>query len=160
MEFGYTLYYIIPLFAKFLINDTIDLMLLLNSKNIIALGIIAFLTMIFFSLSSMSMDMNGKMINCPFMNSSSSFCQMSVSEHISQWQQFFSITREKSLLLSLFSLLMFLYVAVFFVTAKRYEELKHQRFRGHFYRYAPEIKLFDYLALAFSDGLIRSKIYV
>jgi hypothetical protein len=134
-------------------------MLCLSSKNVVALGVIAFLAVGFFSLSSMSMDASGRMINCPFMNSNSSLCQMTLAEHISQWQQFSTITREKSLLVSLFSLLIFLYVAGFNITTKAYEKLKHQRFRNSFYRYKPELKLFDYLLLAFSNGLIHSKIY-
>src|SRR3989344_9451182 len=99
-------------------------MVLVNSKNIIILGIVAFLAMSFWSLSSMSMDMNGRMINCPFMNGSSSFCQMSVTEHINQWQQFFTMTREKSLLLYLSFLLISLYVMGFNVITKAYEKLK------------------------------------
>jgi len=131
--------------------------MLLGAKNIIALGIIAFLVMSFWSLSSMSMDMNGRMINCPFMNDSSNLCQMSVAEHISQWQQFSTIIRERVLLLSF--LLIFLYSARFSIAAQAYEKLKHHRFRNYFYRYKPELKLFNHLALAFSDGLIHSKIY-
>jgi hypothetical protein len=134
-------------------------MTLLNSKNLIAFGIIAFLIMSFWSLSSMSMDMNGRMINCPFMDDSSSFCQMSVVEHITQWQQFFIMTRDKNLVSSLFFLLIFLYVLGFAIPIKTYEKLKHQRFLNYFYHYKPELKLFDYLLLAFSQGLIRSKIY-
>ena len=133
-------------------------MSLLRSKNIVALGIIAFLAMSFFSLSSMSMDMDGRMINCPFMNGSSSFCQMSVSEHINQWQQFFTVTREKSLLLFLSSLLSFLSITVLAITKKADGKLEHQRFRNYCYRHKPEIKLFDNFALAFSRGIIHPKI--
>src|SRR5207247_2533773 len=111
-------------------------MSLLISKNIVVLGIIAFLAMSFWSLFSMSMDMNGRMVNCPFMNDSSSFCQMSVAEHINQWQQFFTMTKEKSLILSLFSLLIS-FVTGFFITTKAYEKLKHQQFRNYFYRHKP-----------------------
>ena len=133
-------------------------MFLLKSKNIVVLGIIAFLAMSFWSLSSMSMDMNSHMVSCPFMNDSSSFCQMSIAEHIGQWQQFFTITKEKSLWLSL-SLLVSLFVIRFTIGAKVYKKLKYQQFRQYLYWHKPEIKLFDYLALAFSDGIIRSKIY-
>lgn len=107
----------------------------------------------------MSFDMNGKMMHCPFMTDSQSFCQMSVSEHINQWQHFFTAIKEKSLLLSLFSLLIFIQIAVVAINVKAFEKLKHQRFRNYLYRHKPEIKLFDYLALAFSDGIIHSKIY-
>lgn len=133
-------------------------MTLLKSNNIIALGMIAFLVMSFWSLFSMPMDMSGKMVNCPFMDSSSSFCQMNISEHISAWQRFFTMLKEKNLLLSLFSLLIILSAGLF--TAKEQEnKIQYQRLRNHLYHYKPEIKLFDYLMLAFSDGLIHSKIY-
>ena len=141
----------------FLISIKLNLMASSKSKNIIILGMIAFLAMSFFSLSSISMDMNGRMINCPFMNSISSLCQMSVSDHINQWQQFFTMIREKSLLLSLLSVS--LYIVGFFITIKTYEKLKYQLFRNYFYRYRPEIKLFNNLELAFSRGIIHSKIY-
>jgi len=140
--------------TRFLIRNTVNLMILLKSKNIVALGIVAFLAMSFWSLFSMSMDMNGHMANCPFMDSLSSFCQMSASEHITQWQQFFAMTKEKNLLLSLF----FLCVAVFAIQ-KAYDKLRHQHFRNYFYQHTPEIKLFNYFALAFSQGLIHPKIY-
>lgn len=142
----------------FLIHSRMTVMLL-ASKNILILGMIAFLLMSFWSLYSMSFDMNGDMTHCPFMADSQSFCQMSISEHISQWQQFFSMVREKSLLLSLFLLLVFIQVVVGSSTVKAYEKLKHGRFRNYFYRHKPEIKLFDHLALAFSKGIIHPKIY-
>ena len=108
----------------------------------------------------MSMNINGRMTNCPFMNDVSSFCQMGVFEHINKWQQFFTVIREKSLLLSLFALLTFFKITSFAVFKKLYEKLKHQRFRKYFYRYNPEMKVFNNLALAFSRGIIKPKIYV
>lgn len=134
-------------------------MVSLDSKNMLIVGLLAFMVMSFWSLFSISMDMNGKMVHCPFMADSQSFCQMSISEHISQWQQFFTMTREKSLFLSLFSVLIFIQVAIAIVTKKAYEKLKHQQLRNYFYWHKPEIKLFDNVALAFSDGIIHSKIY-
>ena len=131
-------------------------MLLLNSKNIITLGMIAFLAMSAWSLFSMQMDMDGKMTNCPFMDSSSSFCQMSISEHINAWQKFFTLIKENSLLLSLFSLLTLISVNLFIKDQNK--ELDYQ-LRNYLYRYRPEVKLFDNLLLAFSQGIIHSKIY-
>ena len=133
-------------------------MLLLNSKNIVVLGMIIFLAASSWSLFSMSTDMNGHMVHCPFMNSSLGFCQMSISEHISQWQQFFSMIREKSLMLTLFSFVIVFSVGLF--THHRFKDTtQYQTFHNYLYRYKPELKLFDYLLLAFSQGIIRSKIY-
>ena len=133
-------------------------MSLLRSKNIIALGLIAFLVMSFWSLLSMSMGMDGHMTNCPFMNGSSSLCQMNVSEHLNQWKQSFSMIREKNLL-SLFFLLAIIFAVTLILNNKTDDKIAYQRFRGHLYKYKPEIKLFDFLLVAFSDGIIRSKIY-
>ena len=130
----------------------------MGKEIIVVLGMIAFLTMSFFSLFSMPMDMNGRMINCPFMDSSSGFCQMGVSEHISKWQQFFTMTKGENLILALFSLLIVIWIGLF--NQNEFKDMKqYQKFRINFYRYKPELKLFNYLLLAFSRGVIRSKIY-
>ncbi len=134
-------------------------MSLLNSKNIVILGIIAFLVMSFWSLYSMPVDMNGKMVNCPFMNGSTSLCQMNLGEHISQWQQLFTVTREKNLLLSLFFLLAVSLVSSFHINTRVYDRLKSQRFRNYSYQHKPEIKLFDYIVVLFSKGILNPRIY-
>jgi len=59
-----------------------ETMLLLSPKNIVAMGIIAFLVMSIWSLSAMSMDTNGHMAGCPLMNGSTGFCQMTLTEHM------------------------------------------------------------------------------
>ena len=134
-------------------------MALLNPKNILILGITAFLVVNFWSLYFMPVDMGGKMVSCPFMDNSSSFCTMSISEHINLWQQLFNIIREKSLLLSLFSILIFLQIAIAAIISKEHDRLIYQQFRNYLYRHRPEIKLFDMLVLYFSDGTIHPKIY-
>lgn len=134
-------------------------MALLNQKNIPILGIAAFLIISFWSLSPMSVDMNGKMINCPFMEDSSSFCQMNIIEHITQWQQSFVFTRERSLFLSLFALATLFPMVVFLGVKKNAEKVKHQQFRQYLYWHKPEVKLFDSLLLAFSQGILHPQIY-
>ncbi len=129
-------------------------MSLLKSKNVIVLGLVAFLVMSFWSLFSMSMNMNGQMVNCPFMNDLSNLCPMSVSEHINQWQQFFTIIREKIILLYPFVLLL---VVSLIIGKKTCNSL--QRYRHYLYRYKPEIKLFNNLLIAFSQGILNPKIY-
>lgn len=134
-------------------------MSLLESKNIVVLGVIAFLVMSFWGLSAMQMDKDGKMIHCPFMDHSASFCQMSLGEHINQWQQMFTIVKEKSLFLFSMSLLILLFSILFTITLRTYYQLKFQSLRNYLYRHKPEIKLFNRMLLAFSDGIIHSKIY-
>ena len=134
-------------------------MSLLTSKNILALGIIAFLVMSFWTLYSMPTDDMGRMVNCPFMNNVPGFCQMSLSEHISLWQQTFTATQARELLVPLLALLVL--VASFFSVAveKVYDTLKYQSLYYYFYERRPEIMVFNHLRLAFSDGLIHPKIY-
>src|SRR6185503_7474895 len=118
--------------------------MLISAKNIIMLSIITFLVMSFWSLISMPMDINGKMVNCPFMDDSASICQMTVFEHVSAWQRFFTVLREKNLLLSLFFLLIILFVSLFAIKQQK-NKIQYQRLRNYLYRYKPEIKLFDRL---------------
>lgn len=134
-------------------------MALLKLKNIIILGIIVFLIISFWGSYSMSIDESGKMVNCPLMNGFSSFCEMNASEHIGQWKQLFTAIQGKNLLLFLSTLLVFLPATLFTINTRAYEKLKLQRFRNYFYWYKPEIKLFDHLVVAFSQGNIRSQIY-
>lgn len=134
-------------------------MSLLKLNNIIALGMIAFLVMSFWTLFSMPMDKDGRMVDCPFMNGSTGFCQMTLTEHISLWQETFSLIKVKNFLLAAVSLLVLLFFVAFVSTQRTYYQLKSQPFRNYIYKYSPEIKLFDHLLIAFSNGLIHSKIY-
>lgn len=134
-------------------------MVSLKLKNVLILGIVAFLIISFWGSYSMPIDESGKMVNCPLMNGFSSFCGMNASEHIGQWKQLFTAIQGKNLLLFLYTLLVFLPVALFAINARTYERLKFQRFRNCFYWKRPEIKLFNHLVVAFSQGNIRSQIY-
>ncbi len=132
-------------------------MVLLSSKNMVVVGSIVFLTMSFFMLYAMPMDKDGRMVNCPFMNGSTGFCQMTLADHMNLWQQFFLTTKLKDIVtLSLFT---FIFSILFATNLLTYYQLKSQSLRNYLYRYQPELKLFDYLLLAFSQGLIHSKIY-
>ncbi len=133
-------------------------MVFLKLKNIVILGIIAFLAISFWGSYSM-LDKNGKMTSCPFMKDSSSICQMSVFEHISQWKQLFNLIQERNLLSFLSTFLVSLTVISFATNTQVYNKLKLQRFRNYFYWYKPEVKLFDRLVIAFSQGNIHSQIY-
>lgn len=87
----------------------------------------------------------------------SSFCQMSISEHISAWHRLFAMIEVKNFI-SLFSLLIIASLVLFI--AKEWKgKTQYQRFRNCLYRYKPEIKLFDYLLLVFSQGILNPKIF-
>lgn len=145
-------------------------MLLLNStllrqrlwqgkENVFILGLVAFLIMSFWSLYSMPTGVNGEMLNCPLMNGSASLCQMNVFEHISQWQKLFTVIQGENLFLLFLASLVFIHVASFVITKRARDKQKLQRLRNYFYWYKPEIKLFDKLLAAFSQGIINPKIY-
>lgn len=142
----------------FIICGKLNPMLLQVSKSMLVLAMIAFLVIGFWSLLAMSMDMTGKMINCPFIQDSASLCQMNIFEHINAWQQFSTFVQQKNLLVSLFSLLV-LFTVGLLIQRERQENTQSQKFRHYFYRYEPEIKLFNPLALAFARGIINPKVY-
>ena len=135
-------------------------MRLTKSKCIIIfLEIIAFLVMSFWGLYSMPMDEHGKVTHCPFMNDSTSLCQMSVTEHIARWQQLFTAIPEKNLLFSALILLTALLMVLFSIIPKIRDKLLFQRFLHYFYRRKSEINLFNHLLLAFSQGILNPRIY-
>ncbi len=62
-------------------------------KSILAIGIVIFFVISIFGLplSGMSMNMEGEMIGCPYMDmGEASICHMSLFEHISMWQTAFA----------------------------------------------------------------------
>ncbi len=134
---------------------------LLKFKSVVVLGIITLLIMSFWVLGSMMTDGHGNMVSCPFINvsGSPSFCQMSISEHISQWKQLFAAIQGNNLFLSLFALSVLFSTALLNTGAKTQDRLKFQWLRDYCYHKKPEIKLFDHLVLAFSRGKIHPKIY-
>lgn len=134
-------------------------MLLFEYKNIIIFGMIAFLVMSFWTLYSMPTDEGGSMVNCPFMNDYPGFCQMTLNEHISFWQQMFAIIRLKELIFLPFSLLIITFFVLYTITEKIYYKLKSQSFYNYLYQHKPEIKIFNHILLAFSRGIIHPKVY-
>ena len=134
-------------------------MALLKLKNIIILGIVAFLVISFWGSYFMPINEQGKMVSCPLMNGLSNFCQMNISEHISQWKQLFAVIQGKNLLL-LLSILLVFPIALFAANTKAYNGLKFQRFRNYFYWIKPETKLFNRLAVALSEGDIHPQVYL
>ncbi|MBI4053857.1 MAG: hypothetical protein HY397_00845 [Candidatus Doudnabacteria bacterium] len=96
---------------------------------------------------------------CPFMASEASICQMSVTEHISEWQQaFLSIPGKTN-----FIVLALILVAAALLTfvkslfqLKKPTELATQLFT---YRKENLVRVFDPLLIAFSDGILNPKIY-
>lgn len=134
-------------------------MFLTHSKSIVGLGIIALLVISFWGLYSMPINEQGEMSNCPFLNESATVCPMSTADHIAKWQQLFTVTPEKNLLLLSLALLVLMLVALFPFISKVRNKLPYQRFRNYIYKHKPEIKLFDHLLIAFSQGILNPRLY-
>ena len=96
------------------------------SENLIPLVLAPFVFMSLFGIG-IGMDMkDGQMSSCPFMASQASVCQMSVTEHIGQWQQaFLGVPANSSVLI--LALLLLAFVAVPFAKRKRTEFKKYAR---------------------------------
>ena len=136
-------------------------MAMLSIKNtFLALGIGAFLSMTLFGMfqSAMSMSMDGKMPDCPFMPGMS-LCQMTPLEHVSYMQSFFTnIPQQESPVLAL--LLALSFVAVTGLVWFRQLFIPPDRFRsvGYFYRnrYFSIQRLLQQLL---SNGILNPKLY-
>jgi len=99
---------------------------------------------------------DGKMANCPLMNNSSSFCQMGVTEHIAKWQEMFLAIPFSGVLLTL---LLGIVLAVWYLSQRTYFSLSPPLKLKFYKKEHPDIKLFDNLLLAFSNGILHPKIY-
>lgn len=107
----------------------------------------------------MHMNKDGRMSNCPMQANSSSICQMNTTEHITKWQALFTATTRSS---NLFLLIALLTVAfIYIMTLKRRTNLQSSSYFSYKYTLykLPEVKLFNYLLAAFSDGIIHPKLY-
>ena len=120
-----------------------------------------FVSFVFASLFGMGISMemkDGQMSSCPFVASQASICQMSVTEHISQWQQAFLGIPTKANLPAFALLLLAIFVIPF---AKPLTKIKQNELAVQLISYfkTAATKIFDPLLLAFSDGILNPKIY-
>lgn len=135
-------------------------MSLFKPRNMLILGIIAFLAMSFLSLYSMPVDMNGNMVNCPFMNSSVNLCQMSLNDHINQWQQMFTALPNKTNLAYILFLASLLFAATVIFRNKFLESAKLLFPRQVLYiKQKKYLVILDPLKEAFYGGIITPKIF-
>lgn len=104
----------------------------------------------------MHTDMANHMPGCTFMSGGDVFCQMNITEHIAKWQRLF------------IALLPFSIVLLLLVVASRFffNFYKRVLYNPHIYipiRSSPEknpnVKLQQYLLLAFQDGILQPRIY-
>lgn len=128
------------------------------SEIILPLVLASFLFAAVFSIAGGMKMKDGQMSSCPFTANQASICQMSIMEHIDQWQQAFLGIPTKSNILIL-ALLLIAFAVIPFV--KYFSQTKQLevavRLRSYFRDTAS--KILNPLILAFSDGILSPKIY-
>ena len=134
----------------------------LRGKLSLNLIIFVLASFAFMNLIGMSMGMeakDGQMSSCPFMASAASICQMSITEHISQWQQAFLGVPSK---INFLALALILAAAVMITFAKSlFQPKKLTELAARLLAYHKEhlVRVFDPLLIAFSDGILNPRIY-
>jgi len=133
------------------------------ARFLLGIVLIAFLSVAFFGASqSMGMEMrdNGTMGGCMF-TGMEEICEMSFTEHLTQWQSMFTTTVTQNA----FTVILLLLLAVVFVAVgifKRNLLLLSSRHTTRWRLYIkqkPNLSLFNPLKEAFSQGILNPKIY-
>ena len=125
-------------------------------------GIALLSTFIFvalFGLSfSMPTDSMGNMTNCPWTSATSSICPMGAAQHIAEWQKLFAAIPQSNLMLALLGLLAVSLVFYIFKIVDNPYDLFVQRYLRYRLEH-PDIALFNYLQLAFAQGIVQPTLY-
>ena len=129
-------------------------------KTILAVVIMFALMSMFGAGFTMLQDDHGTMSYCPFMDTASSMCQMSIMEHISKWQQLFTFVPRGESSLFYLAALIILCISPFTRLACKDPSLLQLQFSLFLNSRKPEIKLFNHLLISFSQGILNSRIYV
>ncbi|MDP3794860.1 MAG: hypothetical protein Q8R13_02955 [bacterium] len=134
----------------------------LHSKLSLNLIIFVLASFAFMSLFGVNMGMearDGQMSFCPFMANEVSICQMSVTEHISQWQRAFLGVPSKTNFLA-FALILAAAVLITFAKSL-FQPKKLTELAARLFAYHKEhlVRVFDPLLIAFSDGILNPRIY-
>lgn len=103
-------------------------------------------------LSSQMMMEDGTMHSCPYMGVTA-LCNMSLLEHMSQWQQMFTTTVQH---ITTGPLLQLMVLVIVWVYLKQFLYSRTERFLPRS-RYRE--RSFDPLRLAFARGILHTKVY-
>lgn len=95
----------------------------------------------------MQPDEHGNMSNCPFLSEQALVCPMGIFEHIVKWQQF-------STIFLLFAFVLF----IVFIRAPNASPLV-LAFSPLILENKPETKLYNYLVMVFSRGILSPRLY-
>ena|SRR3989338_7892036 len=105
-----------------------------------------------FGVTTMQMDKDGNMSDCPFMGMDA-ICQMDIFEHIGAFQNVFTVIPGKSILFVIVLALVLVSLAI-----KRQSGIPPDNLR-FFTRESLRLPNFNKILLALSDGVIQPKLY-
>lgn len=142
--------------ARVLPRGTIITMIKFRSLFVL-LTVLFVLASLFGFYAVMSGAGKSAMKNCPLMSGMASLCQMNIFEHITQWQLIFSALPTAKNALSGFFIASLLFALVFL--GKRVREGHQFPFVSHDYTHDSELKLHNFLLIAFSRGILHSRIH-
>lgn len=129
-----------------------------QTLTIVVAGVFLFSAVFSISLGMQS-DAHGTMYDCPFVSLQTSLCQMGILEHIAKWQQLFTAVFSKSATLTSV-LLLLLTLAALATFAREYHNVFFARtLSPPIPKSKPGVKLFNYLVVAFAEGILHSKVY-
>lgn len=133
------------------------------SRFLLGIALIAVLSVEFFGASQtmgMEQKSDGTMGGCLF-SGMEEICEMSFTEHLTEWQSMFTTTVTQNA----FTTMLLLLLAVVFVTVGIFTRnllllFSHYTTRWRLYlRHNPELSLFNPLKEAFARGILNPKIY-
>lgn len=126
--------------------------IILKVVAILVLGIFLFVVGLSVSMG-MARNMDGMMTPCPFMQDNGAICPMSLAVHIAEWQQLSTAQPTKiSVTTLVFVLFVFTIYAVF-------REIRPLLLFERLRKKNLQVKIFDPLSLAFSRGILHSRLF-
>ncbi len=106
------------------------------------------------------MESDGSMSACPFMSDTTTLCPMTVTQHLSQWQSLLRaiLPPAQSLVLLAVALLLIFWTVQYINPLRLLNPPNHALI--FFYRwYLLMIRSLDRMLLAFSDGILNSRLF-
>jgi hypothetical protein len=128
-------------------------------KVLLIFGLVAFLSLGIFSVSSSTMSTMNSNANCPFGGHSIVICKMNPMEHIEEWQSMFTMLPAQDLLSLLFALFALLAISKLRFWSKFSTPEPPLLLSKNQYALTNSFRIFDPLKEAFSSGILNPKIF-
>ncbi len=130
---------------------------IISKKLIGGSFLLIFSSVLFFSLFQMSggTDMTGESTGCPFMSHETTFCPMSVFDHLGAWEAFFLAVVPTLVMLSVVAIILFLLPPNLLLTKYNYKiPILFRDFVWRIYAY-----FYRRLQELFSSGILNPKLH-